>query len=109
MFMAHESAIATVERIETGIRFIRGQRVMLDSDLAKIYGVSTKALNQAIKRNAERFPEDFAFQLTRQEFRALMSQSVTSKIGRGGRQKAPWVFGFHMREKARRYRISNEN
>lgn len=78
--------------IEKSIHVIRGNRVMLDSDLAKLYGVRTSALNQAVKRNSERFPEDFAYQLTQQEFTALMSQNVTSKSGRGGRTKSPWVF-----------------
>lgn len=68
---------------------------MLDSDLARIYGVSTSRLNQALKRNPERFPVDFAFQVDRQEFAGLMSQSVISKGGRGGRTKLPWVFSEH--------------
>jgi ORF6N domain len=86
---------ATVQRIEEMIFLIRGQRVMLDSDLAKIYGVTTAALNQALKRNADRFPVDFAFQVVRQEFTALISQSVISKKSRGGRTKLPWVFTEH--------------
>lgn len=65
------------ERIEQTILVIRGQRVILDSDLAKLYGVSTKVLNQAVKRNTERFPGDFAFQLTAAEVRNLRSQAVT--------------------------------
>jgi hypothetical protein len=68
---------------------------MLDADLAQFYEVTTAALNQAVKRNAERFPEDFAFQLTQQEFTALISQSVTSNTGRGGRRKRPWAFTEH--------------
>jgi hypothetical protein len=67
---------------------------VLDSDLATAYGVSTAAFNQAIKRNRARFPEDFAFRLTKQEHEALISQIVTSK-GRGGRRKLPWVFTEH--------------
>ena len=75
---------------------VRGQRVMLDSDLAKLYGVTTAALNQAVQRNADRFPEDFAYQLTQQELTNLMSQIVTSnKGGRGGRRKLPWAFTEH--------------
>ena len=62
---------------------------MLDADLAKLYGVRTAALNQAVKRNMDRFPEDFANQLTAQEFKSLMSHSVTSNTGRGGRTKPP--------------------
>jgi hypothetical protein len=65
---------------------------MLDSDLAELYGVSTKVLNQAVLRNAERFPSDFMFQLTWQEFGNLKSQSVTSSSGHGGRRKLPLVF-----------------
>jgi len=88
---------AEIERV---IHVVRGQRVMLDSDLAELYGVTTAALNQSVKRNADRFPEDFAFQLTQQEFTSLISQIVISKTtdestsgdGRGGRKKLPWVF-----------------
>jgi hypothetical protein len=84
--------LATAAQIERHIYLIRGQRVMLDSDLARLYGVSTSRLNEQVRRNRERFPTDFAFPLTRQEFTALMSQFATSKSGRGGRQKMPWVF-----------------
>ena len=66
------------ENIAQLVFFVRGEKVMFDADLAKLYGVSTKALNQALRRNRERFPEDFAFQLTANEFAALRSQSVTS-------------------------------
>jgi hypothetical protein len=84
------------QEIEQRIFIVRSQRVMLDSDLAKLYGVPTKALNQAVKRHSDRFPEDFAFQLTPQEFTALKSQIVTSKTDpRGGKQKLPWVFTEH--------------
>ncbi len=65
---------------------------MLDSDLAELYGVETKVLNQAVKRNARRFPIDFMFKLTMEEFTSLKSQSVTSKQGRGGKRKQPLVF-----------------
>ena len=70
---------ASPDDIERSIHVVRGQRVMLDSDLAKLYSVTTSALNQAVKRNADRFPDDFAFQLAKQEYRALMSQIVISK------------------------------
>jgi hypothetical protein len=83
------------EQIEQAIHVVRGQRVMLDVDLTRLYGVSTAALNQAVKRKADRFPEDFAYQLTQQEFTALMSQNVISKAGRGGRTKRPWAFTEH--------------
>ena len=68
-----------IEHIQNLIYIIRGQRVMLDFDLSAMYGVETKALNQAVKRNIERFPEDFMFQLTKGEFEILRSQNVTSK------------------------------
>lgn len=74
---------------------IRGQRVMLDSDLAELYGVETRILNQALKRNTDRFPSDFMFQISEQEWEALRSQIVISKPGRGGRQYLPNVFTEH--------------
>jgi len=76
----------------TVIRTIRGQRVILDSDLAKIYGVPTSRFNEAVKRNRQRFPEDFRFQLTAQEQEALISQIAMSKPGRGGRRTRPYAF-----------------
>jgi hypothetical protein len=85
----------SAEAIERQIYIVRGQRVMLDSDLAALYGVSTTALNQAVQRNAERFPADFAFRLTQREFTNLMSQIVTSSSAHGGRRKLPWVFTEH--------------
>jgi hypothetical protein len=75
-----------VEQIERQIYIVRGQRIMLDSDLAQLYGITTMAFNQAVKRNPARFPRDFAFQLTVQEFRDLISQNVISKVGRGSFQ-----------------------
>jgi hypothetical protein len=82
-------------RIESLIYTIRGLRVMLDSDLAKIYGVSTMRLNEQFKRNNTRFPSDFTFQLTQREFADLISQIAISKKGRCGRRKLPWVFTEH--------------
>lgn len=93
--MANEAAMTQIEGVDSEIHLIRGQRVMLDSDLAVIYGVSTGALNQSFKRHEERFPADFAFQLTPEEFAALISQIAISKKGRGGRRKLPWVFTEH--------------
>src|SRR2546426_607647 len=90
-----ESALIRAEQVEQSIHIFRGQRVMLDSDLARLYGVTTMVLNQAVKRNRSRFPEDFAFQLTPQEFRDLISQSVIANTGRGGRRTPPWVFTEH--------------
>jgi hypothetical protein len=86
------TAIATIDQIERAIHVIRGQRVMLDSDLAHLYGVSTRQLNQQVSRNKNRFPPDFAYRLTRQELTDLMSQFVTSSFGHGGRRKLPLVF-----------------
>lgn len=82
-------------QIQNLIYVIRGQRVMLDSDLARLYEVETKVLNQAVKRNIERFPEDFVFQLTKEEYEILRSHIVTSKPKketRGGRKYFPYVF-----------------
>ncbi len=84
--------MSTAAQIEQAIRIFRGQRVMLDSDLAVLYGVTTTRLNEQVARNEDRFPEDFAFQLTQQEFTSLISQFATSKPSRGGRRKRPWVF-----------------
>ena len=82
-----------IETIERRIYLIRGQKVMLDSDLAGLYQVPTKALNQAVRRNLDRFPHDFMFELTSQEASALRSQIVTLKKGRGRYSKyAPLVF-----------------
>jgi hypothetical protein len=82
MVMANESVMTPAEGIESRIHFIRGQRVMLDSDLAAIYGVTTAALNQALKRNIQKFPSDFAYQLAFEEFTNLISQIVTSSSER---------------------------
>jgi hypothetical protein len=80
--------------VGSAIHLIRGQRVMLDSDLAAIYGVSTMRLNEQFRRNRERFPEDFAFVLTRKEFTNLISQNAISR-SHGGRRKLPVVFTEH--------------
>ena len=92
--MANEAVVTQVEGVGSQIHLIRGQRVMLDSDLAAIYGVPTKHLNQALKRNLKRFPKDFAFQLTPDDFANLKSQIVTSS-SHGGRRKLPTVFTEH--------------
>jgi ORF6N domain len=87
-------AAAPVALIESRIYLIRGQKVLLDADLASLYQVETKVLNQAVRRNRERFPADFMFQLTRKEDEALRSQIVTSNesTGRGGRRYPPYAF-----------------
>src|SRR5438876_5424153 len=92
-----------IASLEGAIYLMRGQRVMLDSDLAAIYRVTTKRLNEQLKRNRSRFPEDFAFQLTAEEFRILKSQFATSSLrsqivtssSHGGKRKLPWVFTEH--------------
>src|SRR6266513_2040808 len=83
-----------IANLESAIHLIRGQRVMLDSDLAAVYGVTSKRLNEQLKRNCSRFPDDFAFQLTVQEFTNLKSQIATSS-SHGGKRKLPWVFTEH--------------
>src|SRR6266581_3095707 len=94
-------ALARKDRIEGAIRLFRGQRVVLDSDIARLYGVTVASLNQAVKRNASRFPSDFMFRMTREDLAdlgqelgatRLKSQIVISKIGRGGRRSLPCAF-----------------
>jgi ORF6N domain len=84
-------SLIPAERIENSILLIRDQKVLLDADLAALYGVETKALVRAVKRNIERFPEDFMFQLTAEEFDTLRSQFGTSSQW-GGRRYAPYAF-----------------
>jgi ORF6N domain len=88
-----EEPVQLYDEIISQIYFIRGRKVMLDSDLARIYGVETRILNQAVKRNADRFPVDFMFQLIQEELSILMSQIVISSWG--GRRKLPFVFTEH--------------
>jgi hypothetical protein len=80
------------EQIEETILLIRGEKVIIDSALSELYGVSTARLNQQVKRNLDRFPDDFMFRLTPEEFNILMLQNATSKKGRGGRRKLPYAF-----------------
>ena len=89
--MSKEDLIS-IENTETIIFLIRGEKVMLDRDLALLYGVETKILNRAVKRNLQRFPLDFMFQLTEDEAEALRCQIGTSNKGRGGRRYLPYVF-----------------
>jgi len=89
----HVGAIVPSQQIAGRILFLRGTRALLDSDLAKLYGVRTAALNRAVQRNAERFPDDFMFRLNEKEVTALRYQTGTSnKLGRGGRRYAPYAF-----------------
>lgn len=90
--------IIPIEEIGSRIYTVRGKRVMLDADLARLYGVTTARLNEQVRRNPDRFPEDFAFILSNHEVRDLMSQNATSKpvpSGRGGRRKATRAFTEH--------------
>jgi hypothetical protein len=89
------SLAVTPDAMQQMVHVVRGQRVMFDFDLARLYGVTTTRLNEQVSRNSDRFPEDFAYQLTQQEFRDLMSQNAISKTGRGGRRKLPWAFTEH--------------
>lgn len=92
---APSAALVPTERIEQAILLIRGHKVMLDSDLAALFNVETKALNRAIKRNLDRFPEDFMFQLTAKEHERLRYHFGTSNKGRGGRRYRPYAFTEH--------------
>ncbi len=89
--MARTTALAPLT-VERKILLLRGERVMLDADLAALYGVETKMLTRAVRRNAGRFPADFMFQLTSEEHAALRIQTGTSKSGRGGRRYLPYAF-----------------
>jgi len=84
--------IVPVESIVSKIVFIRGEKVLLDQDLAELYCVETGALNRAVKRNSERFPKDFMFQLSAEEAELLRCQTGISKSGRGGRRYLPYAF-----------------
>ena len=86
-----------VEQVDRAIIVIRDKRVILGHDLAAAYGVTTKRLNEQVKRNAKRFPADFAFELTDEEWTALRSQFATSNVrpGRGGRRYQPYAFTEH--------------
>jgi phage regulator Rha-like protein len=91
--MAGQKSMIPTERIERSILLIRGHKVMLDEDLAKLYGVSPKRLNEAVRRNIKRFPSDFMFQLTWDENDSLRSQFATLKRGRGRHRKyLPYAF-----------------
>ena len=91
--MADKKPLVAVENIETRILTIRGEKVMLDADLAELYGVETKRLNEQVRRNIDRFPEDFMFQLTNKELANLRSQFATSSWG--GRRSPPYAFTEH--------------
>jgi len=90
-----KAAVALAKRAESRILFLHGRKAILDSDLAELYGVTVKRLNEQIKRNAARFPPDFLLQLTRAERDSLRSQIATSNNGRGGRRYLPYAFTEH--------------
>ena len=90
-----KTQLVIVEPIGNSIHVVRGQPVLLDVDLAALYGVETKVLLQAVKRNLERFPEDFMLQLTAEEWKSLRSQIVTSNLQHGGRRYVPYAFTEH--------------
>jgi phage regulator Rha-like protein len=85
-------SIVTAESLEGKIYLVRGLKVMLDSDLAELYGVPTKVLVQAVKRNINHFPRDFMIQITNQDVVGLRSQIVTSRLEHGGRRYSPYAF-----------------
>jgi hypothetical protein len=90
-----KSGLIAPDRIARVIYIVRGEKVMLDADLAVLYRVTTKQLNQQVRRNLDRFPTDFAFRLTREEFTILRSQIVTSSLAWGGRRYPPYAFTEH--------------
>lgn len=90
--MESNQLILNLDQIKSRIYTLKGMQVMLDEDLADIYNVDTRVLNQAVKRNRERFPPFFMFQITEQEYKHLISQSVTSSSKWGGRRKLPFAF-----------------
>src|ERR1035437_647022 len=90
-----DSEIIPLEHVQSRILVLRNLRVVLDRDLAALYGVPTFRLNEAVKRNADRFPGDFRFQLTAEELGRLTSQFAISKPGRGGRRTLPYAFTEH--------------
>ena len=91
----NKTAIILAKRVTTKILIFRNQKVILDTDLAELYGVPVKHLNQQVKRNGHRFPSDFLFTLTKAESESLRSQIVTSNVGRGGRRYLPYAFTDH--------------
>lgn len=93
--MAKKKPLANVLQLDELIREVRGQKVMLDFDLALVYDVETKSLNRAVKRNADRFPKDFMFQISSHEWNNLKYQIGTSSSGHGGRRRLPYAFTEH--------------
>ena len=90
-----KATLALAKRVDSRILFLRGQKIILDSDLAELYGVPAKRLNQQVTRNASRFPSDFRFRLSRAEYENLRLQFATSSLGHGGRRYLPYAFTEH--------------
>src|SRR6201998_176676 len=90
-----KTAIVVAKKVDSKIFVLRGQRVILDTDLAELYGVQVRQLNQQAKRNAKRFPPAFRFQLSSHELKTLKSQNVISSKGHGGARYLPYVFTEH--------------
>ena len=90
-----KSAIAAAKKVDSKILVLRGQKVILDTDLAELYAVQVRHLNQQVKRNLKRFPPAFRFQLSPQEFKILRSQNVISSEGHGGARYRPYAFTEH--------------
>jgi len=93
--VSKKKLLANVSQLDELIREVRGQKIMLDLDLARVYGVETKSLNRAVKRNADRFPKDFMFQISSNEWKNLKYQIGTSSSGHGGRRRPPYAFTEH--------------
>ena len=91
----NKTAIVLAKRVSSTILVLRNQKVILDADLAELYGVPVKRLNEQIKRNPQRFPSDFLFRLTREEYKNLRSQNATSSSAHGGRRYLPQAFTEH--------------
>jgi hypothetical protein len=87
-----KAALAAVRRVDSRILYLRDQKIILDSDLAELYGVEVRHLNQQVKRNSKRFPGEFLFQLSSKDVKSLRSQFVISNNGRGGRRYMPYAF-----------------
>ena len=90
-----KATVALTKRVDSRILFLRGQKIILDSDLAELYGVPSKRLNQQVTRNVHRFPADFRFRLSRSEFENLRLQFATSSLAHGGRRYLPYAFTEH--------------
>ena len=95
IIQSNNNPIIPLEAVSQRIFLIRGQKVMLDTDLAELYGVTTVRLNEQVRRNINRFPLDFMFQITKNEYESLRSQFAISNKGRGGRRYFPYAFTEH--------------